>query len=457
MKFGKTIILLAAFIALLAFVVIFESKGHKAEERRAKEEKLVDLAASDIQRMELKNGAEVLAFKKDDKGEWLITGPLQAKADGSEVNSLADNFASLKFERVVEAEPKDLKAYEIPGRELSLWAKGAEKPVRLLFGMENPIDKTLFAQREGEKRVVLLAGFLKTSLEKKLFDFRDKTVFKLDTTGVGAIKVKSKAASWEAVKKDESWELGEPVKALAGKSKVEALIEALSGLRAKEFVSESRTEGDIRKAGLDKPDYEVSLMMPGSNAQAVFAIRKDGDKVYASDSLVDKIVLVESSILAELDKKPGDYREKKVAVFNSWEVDRIALAGVAVPLAAVKEKEKDLDKWRLEIAAKPWADGSRIETLIRKIEGLEASEFIDAPKTLAEYGLEKPSAEVRLRIKENDGRSREVVLLVGKETPEKKQVVVKNSSLGYLFLVDSAFLQDLPKTAKDWTETEPAK
>ena len=125
-------------------------------------------------------------------------------------------------------------------------------------------------------------------------------------------------------------------------------------------------------------------------------------------------------------------------------------------VAAVKEKVKDEEKWRLEAPEKPEADGSKVETFIRKIEGLEAAEFIDAPKGLAEYGLDKPEAEVKVRVKEGENKTREITILVGREDKEKKQVVVKNSGLGYLFRVDSAFLQDLPKEAKDWkAEVKP--
>ena len=77
-------------------------------------------------------------------------------------------------------------------------------------------------------------------------------------------------------------------------------------------------------------------------------------------------------------------------------------------------------------------------------------EFIDAPKGLTEYGLDKSEAEVRVRITEGESKTREITILVGKEDVDKKQVVVKNAGLGYLFRVDSAFLEDFPKEAKDW-------
>ena len=48
-------------------------------------------------------------------------------------------------------------------------------------------------------------------------------------------------------------------------------------------------------------------------------------------------------------------------------------------------------------------------------------------------------------------------VLVGKEDKDKKQAVVKNARLEYLFKVEAGFLADFPKEAKDWKAPEPEK
>jgi hypothetical protein len=449
-KFKNTIILFAVFLVLLAAVLLFESKGLKNREKKEREAKLVDVAVADILKITLKNESGTMTFQKDGKGGWLITEPLEAQADGMEVDGLAESFAGLRIERVVEAEPKDVNAYEIPKREVTLWVKGKGLPVKVLIGMENPIDNTLFAKREDEKRVVLLSSSLKTNLDKKLFDFRGKDVFKFDTADIRAIEVRAGEAAWAASKKDDGWELTAPIAALANGGKIDSLLYALSGLKAKEFVSENKSDEDIKKNGLDKPEYEARLSMPAGNKEAVVTLHKSDDKVYAAGSLSNKIVLVDGAILNDLGKKADEYREKKAAVFNSWEADRVSVTKGGLTVAAVKEKVKDEEKWRLEAPEKPEADGSKVETFIRKIESLEAAEFVDAPKGLAEYGLDKPEAEVKVRVKEGEKKTREITILVGREDKEKSQVIVKNAGLGYLFRVDSAFLVDFPKEAKDW-------
>ncbi len=457
MRFGRTLALLGAFLVLLAAVLFYDARGRKRAAVKEKEDKLVDLTSSDVVKMTLKAGDSLLAFERDPKGEWRITGPLETGADAAEVGGLADGFSNLRIERVVATAPADPATFGIPEKELSLWVKGKDKPIRILVGMENPIDKTLFAKRDDDPRVVLISGSLKASLDKKLYDLRRKDVLAFDKAGVSSIKVRGATASWAASKKDGDWFLGSPVAALAEKSRIETLIDSLSALRAKEFVSEDKAAEDVRKNGLERPEYEIILSMPATNRDDVIALHKDGDRVLAMSSLADKIVVVESAILADLDKKPEEYREKKVVVFDSWDADRVSVAAGGLSLIASKEKVGEVDKWFLGADGKPEADGSKVETFLREIGGLEAAEFIDAPEGLAEYGLDKPRIEVKVRTKDYEGKARESTILVGAADAGRKQVVVKNAALGYLFRVDASFLQDLPKEIDDWRAAPEAK
>ena len=451
MKIKTTLILVGVLVALLLFVYFVEIKG-KAEKTKAQEtqEKLVALAAADVQKMTLKNADGTLSFKKDDKGEWLLTEPLEVKADNDEVSRLAENFSDLKLERVVEATPKDLALYEIPKNEMTLWFKGREKPVKILIGMENPLDKTFFAKREDEQRVVLVPSLLKTTLDKKLFDFRQKDIFKFETGDIQVLKIKAKDIEWQVIEKDKEWWMRKPIESLASRNKVESLLTSLSGLKAKEFISEEKKPEDVKKLGLEKPEYQVVLSMPLANKEVTFDLHKEGDKIFATTSQSTKIIAVENQILTDLEKKPEEMREKKVADFYSWDVQKLALKKGEMSLTVSKDKDS---KWHFAPTLKDEADGSKIETLIRKLEGLEAASFIDPPFKIADFGLEKPQAEVKIWAKgesEKPENLKEFTILVGKEDGDKKQVAVKNAKLDYLFRVDSGFLTELPKEIKDW-------
>ncbi|MCX7974853.1 MAG: DUF4340 domain-containing protein [Candidatus Aminicenantes bacterium] len=449
MKFRTTLILLIIFIGLLAFVIFFMPK----KEKEGPAEKLTELPSSDVVRIVLKKEDGTFEFKKDDKGEWWIASPLEAKADNYEVNRLAEEIASLRIERIVEKEGKDPAKYEIPKKEISFWIKDKNEPIKILIGMENPLDNTLFAQKEGDLRIVLLSSYFRTMLDKKLIDFRQKDIFKFETSDVKAIKLKAKDIEWSAQKKEEEWFLEKPVNALAKKYRVEDVLNTLSNMRAKEFIVESKEASDLERYGLNKAEYVVGLNLPSKNQEIIFYLQKKDDKVYATTSTSTKIISVEDYVLNDLEKKVEDLREKQVASFYTWEANRVEIKKGELTIAASKEKD---NKWQVT-GERAEADSSKIESFIRKMESLEATEFIDQPGQLKDYGLDPPEIKVTIWVKGSDDKEKEYSYLIGRENPEKKQVIIKNPRLSYLFVVDSSFLTEIPKQAKDWLIQEEKK
>jgi hypothetical protein len=229
-RFKTTLLLLAVFVGLLAVVLLFDSRSKKKEAAEEKTNTLINLASADVRKASLVRGTETLTFERDEGGPWRLTSPIQAAADEVEVNGLVDAFTSLRIARGVEKEAKDPAAYEIPKTTVSLWTKGQEAPLRLLVGMENPLDKSLFAKRDDDPRIVLLSSTLKMTLDKKVFDFRQKDVFKFTAADVKGIRVRAKDVAWQAVREESGWFLKTPVAALAAMGKIDSLLDSLSGL-----------------------------------------------------------------------------------------------------------------------------------------------------------------------------------------------------------------------------------
>jgi len=377
------------------------------------------------------------------------SSPFEAKADKYEVDRLAGDFSDLKIERVVEEEPEDLEKYSIPQKEISLWFKDRDKPIKILIGMENPLGNTFFAKRDDETRVILIPSSLKSLMEKSLFDFREKNIFKFETDDVKSVKLRAKKTRWVASKKGEEWFFRNPVNALAKASKIDDILSSLSGLKAKEFVSEEKKEDDVKKYGLDRPEYEITLGLPLENQEVTFTLHKGEDKLYATTSLSTKIVEAEDSLLSDLEKEAEELREKEVANFYSWEANRLHLKMGEIDWELIKDEE---DNWHFESPLKEEADKSKIQTFIRKIESLEATEFIDPPSSLnlKDYGLDNPQAEVKIWVDEDEEKAKEITVLIGSEDKESKKVVVKNARFDYLFRVDSAFLEEFPQDIQDW-------
>jgi hypothetical protein len=449
MKFKTTLILVVVFVILLGTVLLLDFLGKSGEDST---NNLVSRSSEDVEKIVFQKEDETIVFQKNESGEWLIQQPLEAKADKYEVNQIAERFSDLRIERVVEEEPAELDKYGIPNKEIGLFYKGGENPVKVLIGEENPLDKTFFAKREDEAKVVLVSSTLKDLLEKAVFDFRQKDIFKFDTNEVSSIRLQTEETWWEAHKEEKDWFLGSPIKALAEKSQIDGILRSLSNIKAKEFLSEDKKIEDLKEFGLEHPKNIITLSMPMINQEIIFSLYESEEEVYATTSVSSKVISVEGEIMSDLKQTIEDLREKKVADFFSWEVDRLKIKAEGIDLIVRKKED---DTWHFESPKEDEADKDKIESFIRNIESLEAEEFIDPPLHLTEYGLDAPQTEIKIWLKESEEKEKEITLLIGAENKETKQLTVKNTRFEYLFKINSETLKELPVAAADWQKKEP--
>ncbi len=439
----KTFLFLTAILAILVIAIIFVEKR---EERKEKfEGKLLTFSSSDINKVELKRGSELIIFEKKDDS-WEITSPLKTKADKYTVDRLVEDFSDLKIERKVEENAKDLKKYglEPPHRILKLFKKDGSS-VTVHVGIENPIDGALYAKKPEENTVYLIPSFLKSGLDKTLFDFRNKKIFEFEKDKVSRVVWESEGKIWKAYKKEDEWFLDEPVKALADKGKIDDILYSITGAEAKGFAIEDYKEEQLKDYALDKPKIKIKIE-DDKNIEISVGVKEEKDKknVYALSSLSRIIAELPETFLSEIDKKPEDMREKSVAVFWSFDVQKFSIIKEGEEYLFEKDKQ---DRWEMTKPNKKEVEGTKINDFLRKIEDLEAKEFIDNPKSMKDYGLEKPSIQFKITTKER-GKEKLIEIMVGKEESDK--VYLLNKKLNYIFVVDNSFLKDIPKDFEDW-------
>jgi hypothetical protein len=444
MKFKFTLIIFIIFVVLLAFVLLFDSKSNQQKEAA---EKILSFSQEDIEKIVFEKEEERLVFQKDDSGEWMVSEPFKAEGDKFEINSLASDFSDLKYERIVEENPVDLEKYGIPQKEISFFLKNKTEPLKLLIGIENPLDNTYFAKKQDDMQVVLISSSFKTLLEKKLMDFRKKNIFEFQTNKVKNIEVNTKALAWTATKSDEEWFLEQPVYSLANKSHVDNLLYSLSNLKAQEFVSENKTDNDMKGFGLKKPDFSITLFMPALDAETFISLHKLEDNVYAASSSSTKIIRVEENILDVLNTQLESLRERKVGVFYSWEIIKIQIQRETLDLILTKDDESN---WHFGDENGGAVDRAKVDQFIRFFETNEATEFADPPLDLTDFGLQPPQGKITFWIEEGEDQTKEVTILIGERVEDIGQVYVKNDRFDYLFRISSSFMDELPKDPQDW-------
>jgi hypothetical protein len=232
----------------------------------------------------------------------------------------------------------------------------------------------------------------RAKLEKKVLQIEkaDVTAVTLhsDSGTVRLEKVKLPAPAKEEKKDEEEidtptpedteWHLRQPLQARADAFAVDGLLDALTGLEQTRVLDDV----DPKQAGFDKPRATVRLKTDaGETVLRIGAEDPLGGSTLAAVEGRKGAYVVSDSILNELRKAPGDWRDRQMFRGNRDQVTRITLSSGVVLVA----KGEDFQ------IAKPFpdrADREKVDDLFAELSGLTAERFLDQPLNSRQAAVE---------------------------------------------------------------------
>ena len=277
---GNRVILVADFVESTLNRTTFELRDRS----------ILEFTGPDVTSFTVRQGDAALRFAKAD-GEWRIVEPLTARADFGLVEAMVGRLGSGEMVAIESEEEADdaLEPFGLDAARLSATVDVAGESHTLLIGDENP-EATVYA-RDAARGLVFtidaalvddLARGADTYREKDLFDFRpfnaatltvargDRTLrFEKGPPPDGA-EGGDDAAAAEGV-----WRRIEPEPADIERPQMDALLRALSDLRADSFV-ESRA-----RTGLDAPLATITATFgDDGEAEERVLLGRAGDVTY---------------------------------------------------------------------------------------------------------------------------------------------------------------------------------
>jgi len=426
---------LALVLALLAGAYYaLEVKGKKTEDAA---KQLFRTDEKEIEKISITRGGERISLKRDGDS-WRMIEPVQAKADTTEIASLLNAITSARLERTINEEPKSLGEYGLdrPAITLTVSLKGDKPLSNLLLGDKNPNGFSVYAKREDMPPVFLVADSLRSRLDRKATDLRDKTLLHVEPDKVKRLELSGKGRSISLSNAGtDQWEMVQPIKAKADSSAVRDLLWKIRNARVKEFLSSGADT--TRRYGLDRPDLIVALTQEGASKRLV--LKKASDPtvgLYALAVPGEGVVIVDGRLLTDLSKSPFDLRDRSLLRFETTDVKAIQLRRDGQSLALAKEG----DLWKLTTPTSADAQAGKVYDLLYALKELRYHALVENDgSNLARYGLKSPQAEVELTMA--DG-SRLPALLFGKV--ERDRLYAKVATAPAVYAIDPKFLSRIP-------------
>jgi Domain of unknown function (DUF4340) len=264
---------------------------------------VLDLNGGEVTAFSLQNSSGEVSLAKDSSDKWRITKPQALGADSDSADALVNGLTTAKFTQVVSEKPDDLAKYGLahPAITLDVTVKAGQQ-FHLLVGKK--IDSDYYARDTARPMIFRIDSNLYTSLDKKLFDFRDKAILHFEPADYATVEIHNASGTIECTQqKDERWAIVEPA---ADKGKIIMnwkVFDPLQNARAAQ-IYEKPTAAIL--AHLAKPAIEVTLTDKSGKKTTISISAAVKDSVYARTSAGPTVYELGKQILTDLGFKVSD-------------------------------------------------------------------------------------------------------------------------------------------------------
>lgn len=355
-------------------------------------------AADKIDEITVKSeGGDTTTLKRESTG-WKIVAPLATAAAESEASGIASALSGLEIVRVIDPSPASLTDFGLDKPRIDVQFKGPNGVAgHLVVGGKTPTGASLYARRNDEKAVFLIAAYQDTALNRSTFDLRDKTLVTIPRAKVQTIEIVNGDTSVVLTKKDKEWRVTTPLDARADYSSSEAILGRVESAQMKSIAAENVTPADLSKYQLDKPSARVVMTFEGSKTELAFGAPSGEAEVYARDVSKNTVVTVEKSLADDFKKPVDDYRRRDLFDFRAFNATRAEITWNGKSLVIERTPQTDKDKpdaWKRVSPEPKELDKAKVETLLTGLADIRATAF--KPAT-AGTGLDAPAMTVHVK------------------------------------------------------------
>jgi hypothetical protein len=227
---------------------------------------------------------------------------------------------------------------------------------------------------------------------------------------------------------------------------IENLLSDLENWRKDATISAKEIEADKNKLneyGLNKPKLKLKLIGQDRPPEILFG--KDAaleGRMYVRFDNSKETFLAGQSVKKDIDKKPEEFRDRKLTDLITAQVTRVVLQTPAGEM----ELQKKGDHWDIVKPLRGRGNDQKIADLIAQVTTAQIQQFVaDDHGDLHPFGLAEPRGAITLFTK--DDKQGQLLQIGGIPQEAKDQVYVRSASRGFVYT--------LPKKIEEVLNTRP--
>ena len=287
----------------------------------------------------------------------------------------------------------------------------------------------------------------------------------VDRTKIDGIVIQNGDQKIEIRRRDNKWRLETPIKDQADSALVETLLSDLENWQKDGSIPAKEIDADKSKLaeyGLNNPKLKLKLLGHDRPAEILFGKEAAMEgKMYVRFQNSKETFLAAQSVKKDIDKKPEEFRDKRLTELSNAQVRRVVLK---TPAGEIELEKKDTH-WEILKPLRARADDEKVNDLISQVTSARIGQFIaDDRGDLRPYGLAEPRGSITLFDQEQKKDQKieigESIKVAGREdkgqtlqigaTPDKEtdQVYVRFAPRGSVYT--------LPKKLEEILNTKPS-
>src|SRR3984893_16960631 len=250
---------------------------------------------------------------------------------------------------------------------------------------------------------IALAGFVHIKFwEPKTAGTRDaarqsQNVLNFTPDKIESVVIQNGDDKIDIRRRDNKWRLETPIKDQADSALVNRLLSGLESWKKDATISAKEIEADktkLNEYGLSKPKLRLKLLGPDAPREILFGkdAALEGKMYVRFDNSKDAFV-ADQSVRKAIDKKPEDFRDRKLTDLIMAQVSRVVLKTAAGEM----ELQKKGDHWEIVKPLRARSDDQKVGDLIAQVTTARIQQFVaDDRGDLHPYGLAEPRGSITL-------------------------------------------------------------
>src|SRR5881296_575589 len=286
-----------------------------------------------------------------------------------------------------------------------------------------------------------------------------------DRSKIDGIVIQNGDQQIEIRRRDDKWRLETPIKDQADAAMVENLLSDLESWQKEGTIAAKEIDADKSKLaeyGLNNPKLKLKLLGRDRPPEILFG--KDAaleGRMYVRFQNSKQTFLARQSVKKDIDKKPEEFRDRKLTDLTTAQVRRMTLKTPAGEM----ELEKKSDHWDILKPLRARADDQKVGDLISQITTAQIQQFVaDDRGDLRPYGLAEPRGSITLYdLEPKKGQKVELgesIKVFGQEakgqTLQIGSVPEKEKDQIYARFTPRGAVYTLPKKIEEILNTKPA-